>query len=326
MRFRKVCEEEWLDFLKGCDSATFFHTPYWYRVWKAYAGYNYEARMCEFPGGKQILLPLAWWRIKKGLLKRMVSSPAGTYGGWIAQELVTEEEAAAILKSLRKEFSGIDIRLNWLVGEQPIGNSVNEVEDFTQVVDLKGQSMDAIISKWTVNHKRSLKRAEGNEMVIRLASCERDWQSYFEAYQDSIRRWGKSVSSSYSYLLFQLLQNVPEEYCKLWICLSKERIISGCIVFYFNRHSVYWHGASLTKFFHLNPVHFLKKNIIEDAIHKKMWWYDFNPSGGHEGVVRFKKGFGSRSFPSKVIYHSTFIVNSINKISIIKKCLSLRSI
>lgn len=322
MKVYSISDEEWLRFLEGCERATFFHTPYWYRVWKAYAGYEYEARVYEFQDGKQVLLPMAWWRIKKGLLKRMVSSPAGTYGGWIARQPVKKEEVDAILKSLKKEFSRIDIRLSWLDGtEELLCSFINKVEDFTQVIDLRGKSIDAIISNWTVNHKRSLKKAEGNEMVIRLASCEEDWENYFEVYQDSIRRWGKRVSSDYSYLLFQLLQDVPEECCELWICLSKGSMISGCIVFYFNHHSVYWHGASLSEFFHLRPVHFLKKNIIEKAVIKKIWWYDFNPSGGHDGVVRFKKGFGSEVYSSTVILYTDYLVKGINKISSIKQCL-----
>jgi len=325
MKAYSVSEAEWLDFLEGCESATFFHTPYWYSVWKAYAGYEYEARIYEFQGGKQILLPLAWWRIKRGLLKRMVSSPAGTYGGWVAKQTVAREEAAAILKSLKKEFSQIDIRLNWLAGPQEglVCRLMREVEDFTQVIDLRGNSIDDIVSKWTINHRRSLKKAGSQRMIIRLASSEEDWKKYFEVYQDSLSRWGEKVSNNYSYHLFQLLQGVFEKYSKLWLCLLEGKIISGCLVFYFNHHSVYWHGATLSGFFYLRPVHLLTHHIIEDAMKSGYWWYDFNPSGGHEGVVKFKKGFGGEVHPSKIMAYASSLIMSINKISAVKQCLGL---
>lgn len=297
MKFRTISEEEWLDFLKECDSATFFHTPYWYKVWKAYAGYNYEARVYEFPDGRQILLPLAWWRIKKGLLKRMVSSPAGTYGGWIAKKAVDREDAIAILDSLKKEFNQIDIRLNWLDGiqEQPVCKSVKLVTDFTQVIFLRKKAdFRSVLKKWTKGHISAANRGLKGPMEVLPAFDKESVEAYFLTYQESLARWGSKATSKYGKKIFEYIFDlVPVKYFRLWLAKADGDLAYGCLCFYFNNHVVYWHGAGKAVFFNLKPAHLLQYRIIEDAMASGYWWYDFNPSGGHEGVVRFKKGFGA---------------------------------
>ena len=40
---------------------------------------------------------------------------------------------------------------------------------------------------------------------------------------------------------------------------------------------------------------------IKDASERGITWFDFNPSGGHEGVWDFKKGFGAQAMPAPVV-------------------------
>ena len=40
-------------------------------------------------------------------------------------------------------------------------------------------------------------------------------------------------------------------------------------------------------------------NIILDAIEKGYKYFDFNPSGGHKGVVKFKETFGTNKLTIK---------------------------
>ncbi|MCO6493525.1 MAG: GNAT family N-acetyltransferase [Phaeodactylibacter sp.] len=309
MKFRKVSEEEWLDFLKDCDSATFFHTPYWYKVWKAYAGYNYEARIYEFPDDRQILLPLAWWRIKKGLLKRMVSSPAGTYGGWIAKQTVSREEAASILKSLKKEFSHIHIRLNGMQ-KQPVCGLAKVEEDFTLVISLQNKvDFTSVLKEWTKGHVSAAKRGAKGPLEVFPAFGKESIEAYYPAYLESLARWGSKATSKYGRKIFEYIFDlVPLKYFRLWLAKADGDLAYGCLCFYFNNHVVYWHGAGKSDFFHLKPAHLLQYRIIEDAMASGYWWYDFNPSGGHEGVVRFKKGFGAKKIiADNIIYESGLI-------------------
>ena len=55
----------------------------------------------------------------------------------------------------------------------------------------------------------------------------------------------------------------------------------------------YWHGASLKQYFSLYPNNLLHWEIIKDGLNKGYKVYDFGPSGGMEGVIQFKRSFGS---------------------------------
>lgn len=303
MKVFSIDEEVWLKFLEGCDSATFFHTPYWYKVWKAYSGYEYEARIYEFDNGKQVLFPLAWWKIKRGLLKRMVSSPAGTYGGWVASKTVSDEEASAILNDLKKEFSQIDIRRNWLAGEQPVVKSVDEVEDFTQVVSFHNKAdFKSVLKEWTKGHLSAAKKGLKGPLQVFSVSDKESMEEYYLAYLESIERWGERASSKYGRELFEhIIDVVPHKYYQLWVAKLNANLAYGCLCFYFNKHVVYWHGAGKIEYFYLKPAQLLQYWIIKAAMGSGYWWYDFNPSGGHEGVVRFKQGFGVESHPAHFI-------------------------
>jgi lipid II:glycine glycyltransferase (peptidoglycan interpeptide bridge formation enzyme) len=79
-------------------------------------------------------------------------------------------------------------------------------------------------------------------------------------------------------------------------------------VFYWGGHAVYWHGAAHEDALQLRPTHVLHAAIIKDACARGYRYYDFNPSGGLEGVARFKAGFGTELVPfRRYAYESPWI-------------------
>jgi hypothetical protein len=77
------------------------------------------------------------------------------------------------------------------------------------------------------------------------------------------------------------------------------------VCFYHRQHVVYWHGASLESAFAVRPVHRLFHRTIEHACVAGHRWFDFNPSGGLEGVIRFKDGFGCQRLSADVYEGTT---------------------
>ena len=69
--------------------------------------------------------------------------------------------------------------------------------------------------------------------------------------------------------------------------------------FYHNKHCVEWHASFLSDYFKYGIRNFLVHNLILDANAKCYKYYDFNPSGGHEGTMRFKESFGPERLPVK---------------------------
>lgn len=65
------------------------------------------------------------------------------------------------------------------------------------------------------------------------------------------------------------------------VCLSARRVV------------VYWHGAMLESHEEHGPVQILRLDEIRHHCAAGMEWFDFNPSGGQEGVRKFKSSFGA---------------------------------
>ena len=57
----------------------------------------------------------------------------------------------------------------------------------------------------------------------------------------------------------------------------------------------------MEKYFKVRPTNLLMYEAIKDACDRGYAWFDFNPSGGHEGVEAFKKNFGAQALPAPVI-------------------------
>lgn len=323
VNIRPATSDEWDTIWQGCDYSTYFHSREWAEIWNVYTKGKMrpEPIVIEFSDGKKALLPLSLEKGWGGFLKRYISSPAGTFGGWISEDELTIEHA----KLLVEYMIGLG---NLIWRENPYDPNLSKInipyakEDFTQVIDLR-QGFDAIYKNWTKGHTSTARKAskalrEG--VIISQAKSLKEWRIYYDIYKDSLRRWGEKASSSYEWFLFEIMFNKQSTNIKLWLAYYNEEITSGALYFYHNRHIVYWHGAGYEKYFNLRPVNLIKYDIIMDACSKGYWWCDFNPSGGHEGVKAFKKSFGAEMYPSKVLIRKTRIKKVID---MVPQCLRL---
>jgi lipid II:glycine glycyltransferase (peptidoglycan interpeptide bridge formation enzyme) len=312
MRVRLATREEWIKILEDCPNATFFHSPWWYEVWRDYAGYKIETRLFEIDHHKKILLPLASKKVFKGLSKIYFSSPAGTYGGFLSKEELLAKDLKKIMNYIAR-FPSIEITQN-LFGTIDIPLA-SKNDTFTQVINLES-GWNFLIKNWTKGHLSAAKKSEREGVKIRRAYNLSDWKEYFLLYQDSLVRWGDSASNNYTFELFERIKALPANLCTLWLAEYDSTIISGCLCFYFNYHVVYWHGSTNSKYYYLRPVHYLQYIIIKDSIEKGFKWYDFNPSGGHLNVSRFKNGFGTEKIVLKEYHKVTSTFHSfLSKLS-----------
>ena len=147
----------------------------------------------------------------------------------------------------------------------------------------------------------SIKRAIREGVVVRAATSQNEWKSYYEIYHDSLRRWGKRSRSSYPWDLFEEMLNRHSPHIKLWLAYLREKAIAGALCFYTKEHAVYWHGGAPSDFFSSQPVNLLMYEIVKDACTRGCWWFDFNPSHSLEGVRAFKKSFGTEALACPVV-------------------------
>ncbi len=269
--------------------------------------------MLALSDGKQVLVPLSVQTRLKGLIRSYISSPAGTFGGWISGDELQIDHATALFQHL----NGMG-NLTWRVN--PYDHlTVSAIagagqDDETQVLDL-AIGFDQIYRNWTKGHKAAARQAKKEGVKVRLAADQQDWHAYYEVYEDSLRRWGENATSRYKWPLFEQLARRNSPHIQLWLAEYQGRIIAGALAVSSKDQINYWHGATLEEYFNVRPVHLLMYVTIEYACAQGYRWFDFNPSGGHAGVKSFKKSFGTMALSSPVIHLQTPARTALLKIA-----------
>lgn len=91
---------EWDDAWRNCPYSTYFHSREWAEIWADYS----QGKITPDPlkialsDGTQIVLPFSKEKILKGLAKRDISSPAGTFGGWLANASLDEPRQKLLMQ------------------------------------------------------------------------------------------------------------------------------------------------------------------------------------------------------------------------------------
>jgi hypothetical protein len=301
--FNRVDYDMWFEVASLCPYATYFHSPLWHRlISDTYGKMRCVSLIYVSDNGRRAVLPLIVRSTRGGTRK---STFAGCYGGIIADGPISEQEAQRLYAKAIGPTGRVQITGNPLwcceVDNPPIPSFDTMVlkEETTHILRLD-RGIDAIVSEFSKGHQRSLKRGIGMGVRVRQARSVADYVAYYEAYENTLHRWGKNASSRYPSRLFTNGYTLSVEYpqhVRLWLAELEGKVIAGAWVFYWNKHVAYWHGASYEDFFQYRPNHVLHTEIIRDASDRGFKYYDFNPSGGHEGVVRFKSQFGGEELP-----------------------------
>ncbi len=301
VEIRPASSDEWDQAWEECPYATYFHSRQWAEVWSHYhRGYLRPAPLLvRLDDERDIVFPLSRRVSRLGRTLQWVSSPAGTYGGYLSNHELNLAQARRLTTALLERFRPLSWRLN---PYDPITSQLDLVglrEDFTRTLDLT-VGKEAILRSWTKGHRSAAKKAERLGVHVRLAKTLEDWQAYYKIYERTLERWGDRASSRYQWRLFQRLFECGSEHVKLWLAEVEGLAVAGALCLASGKHIVYWHGAADEEFFPLRPVHLLIREIVFWSCETGMQWFDLNPSGGHAGVDLFKKGFGTVSMRSDV--------------------------
>lgn len=303
---------EWNAALETCPHATYFHSYEWADVWRQYKGVVPRAKRIEFSDGRTLILPCSYLPSRHGLRKQVFMSPAGTFGGALYNAGITEAHLALVVGEIKK-FAHVAWRQN---PYEPLLHAVwpaDARKDVTHALELS-DSFETLYKSWTKGHRSAVHKARREGVAVKLASTLEDWLAYYRIYEDSLRRWGDQASSSYEWKLFHDLCLRNSARMKLWVAMYQQTIIAGALCFYTNKHVAYWHGAALEQYFHLRPVNLLLFEAIQHACTEGYTWFDFNPSGGHEGVAKFKQSFGGKVYESSMLIHKSILTKAIESI------------
>lgn len=317
---RPATAGEWDSAWESCRWATYFQSRGWAETWS-----RYEPRLVpsphlvEFSDGLTAVVSLMQRRHRTGLdaLATYLWSPATTYGGWLCTQPLCNEHVALLVETVLARFSPLRWRINAFdpkakdsflahargrVTFRPsLGRRlrVDIEQDYTRALDLS-HDFDDIFRRWTKGHRSAVGKAQREGVTIRCSENLEEWKEYFGIYERALARWGEDATSVYHWELFELLFE-QREHVKLWVADYDDRIVAGALLLYGPKHVSYWHGASLREYSRVRAVNLLMYEGIRDAVDRGLRWYDFNPSGGHEGVEAFKKSFAASKFSSPVV-------------------------
>lgn len=289
----------WWEVAEACPSATFYESPLWHELVEDSLP-NHEDRTCALAVHGEVVAVLPQVVVGRSQLgpSKKISTFAGCYGGMVAPQPVSEAERSFLYSRV---LSGPVDKLQ--VNENPFRSDPSQLppgvelvaEDFTQVISLD-QDFEEILSGFSDARRNGMHKAERLGVKVRRAEDMADYQAYYGAYEDSLERWGEDDAVRHPWSLFERGCEMAQAYPKhlqLWLAEVDGDVASGAWVFYWGEYVNYWHGASYARYLDHSPNDLLHPTIMQDAKRKGYRIYDFNPSGGHEGVVEFKRRFGA---------------------------------
>lgn len=311
---RSAGDKEWDAIWQQCEYATYFDSREWALIWSKYSNNQIypNPSVLVFSDNSKLLLPFSEKRCHGGLFTHFLLTPAGTYGGWLSIEKLSSDHAPHCLSYLNSVKN-----LTWRMNPfDPLSRSIDFRDscfDETHVVFLE-KGFDNIYKDWSKGHRSAVKKAKNKGLHVREAQTIEDWETYFTIYQHALERWGECATSRYDCRLFRIIRELNSTDIKLWLAIHEQHVIAGALCLYAKKHVGYWHGAALSEYFSLRPVHLLMYHVIRHAYENRYCWFDFNPSGGHEGVKAFKEHFGTTAMPSPIVNRQSFSKRILDRI------------
>jgi CelD/BcsL family acetyltransferase involved in cellulose biosynthesis len=303
----EVCDgvdlDEWQAVCDACPYATFFHTPVWFSSFaRCDPSMRIATKVFRFEDGKTAIFPLLERRQLGGLYVTAESSPASCYGGWVSADALTPDHALTIARSVLDSSRNLVWRVNPL---DPLSEALDRfatVPDTTEILELaECAEEEAIRARFRHSARKQINKGSRAGLSVWVAEKWEEWEEYYRIYEARLRQWGKDATSSYPITFFKTLFEARGSKLSLLVVAHEGKIAGGNLNFFQSRHCVEWHAAFKSELFSIGVRDFLVDWIIRDAWRRGFAWYDFNPSGGHEGTRRFKQTFGTAPKPSNLI-------------------------
>jgi hypothetical protein len=266
------------------------------------------------------LLPFSVQK-RKRFAKTYFLTAEGQFGNWISDKPLSDEHVSLLVQHLSRNYKNLVWRWNPF-DPAPVNMDVQNVyevaEDENYAVDLTC-GFDHVLKGCYHGHRCSYHKGKREGLSIRLAETEKDWREYYQAYEDSLRRWGDAALSRYEWTLFDIMYKLHSPYIKLWVAIHDDVVIAGALCFYAKHHVVCWHAAAVEKYFLLRPMNFMFLEVMGQLCASGYRWFDFSTSAGLEGVAAFKKRFGAQEMKCDVVYKKS---GAMRKYIAIKKLLN----
>lgn len=292
--FNNVDFNEWQEIVNKCKYSTFFHTPTWSKIFiETYPNMKIATKKFVLDDQTRVILPLISTRTGIGLFSSYFSNIAGVYGGIVSERKIEKKEINEIFTFLTSRKIARILIVGNPFFDYILPEQFRVKVDFTHILKL-GEDKEKLWANYKSSVRTRIRKAIKNGAVYKESNNNiNEWKKYYSIYMEALKRWGNKATSHYPFSLFENMFKLRDPNIKLWFVIFDGKVVGGCLTFYHNEHCVLWHSSFLSDYFKYGISNFLYHNIILDAKEKGYKYYDFNPSGGHKGVVEFKKTFGT---------------------------------
>lgn len=237
------------------------------------------------------VLPCFKRKLTKGIVTKYECGPGGLYAGPLGFEgKMNQSHIESLKNALNSELSDYSFRINPFLISEEIQESDSNL--FTQLVDYADQeNRVSILQQSGVAYDARLAQKKG----LRVTLAENgDLKSFLEVY-NAIRSSWESPGTYYPAEFFDNL--IASTYCDFWSVYQHEEYIGGGIILKGPKHVSSWLTIIHPNHRKYRPYEFVYTQLIDHYMASGFSYFDFNPSAGLEGVVKFKEKFGTVRIP-----------------------------
>jgi serine/alanine adding enzyme len=221
---------------------------------------------------------------------------------------------SVFLELLENEFRrrGIDqVRFT----ESPFSESYPPEASFKPVsakctlLDLREYDKEKIWEGYKKNIRRDVRKAQRSGITIRSGDFREDIDIFYKLYLASMER--NRAMAKYPLHWFETLYEIVTKKALGAILIAEldEVAIAGVVLIYSASSTHYFHNGSQYEFLKFCPNELLVHSSIENAVEKKVSFFDFMGSDPNDlSLLRFKEKWGGQS---KDIYTYVKDVNSL---------------
>lgn len=279
---------QWDDFVRSCESGSFFHLSRWKRVIERAFGHDTHYLIAECEGVVTGVLPLT--RVRSRLFgSSLISNAFAVYGGPVATDQQSHDAldraATQLMIKLgvpRLEMRGFSAsRTGWHTRSDLYATFRKELHRSAEA-NLKAvpRKQRAMIRKGIQNGLRS----EIDEGIDRL----------YRIYAESVRNLGTPVFAK-SY--FRILVEEFSDCCDIVAVTINGKAIAAVLNFYFRDEVLPYYGGGLPAARQLAANDFMYWEVMRRACERGCRLFDFGRSKTGTGAYAFKRNWGFEATP-----------------------------
>lgn len=306
--------DEWDAAYRATPNSVFFQSRLWAEIWSTYTNGKFTPAplLIKLESEKKVVIPISKQQLPiSGVIHHL--SPAGTFGGWLSENLLNESEDIEVQDFLLSQVKN----LMWVTHpDYPLKISTNKnisrQTNPTQRLRLT-RGLDALNMLWKGKIRRNINKAIRERITVHKAKNSDDWKAFHDMYSYKFETWDtKSTTHFYDFALHEMLAACDEKDVALWLAKQNDEIVAGALCLYSKDYCVYWQASVLPEYYKMKPGNLLLSEVILDACKRGCKYFDFNPSGNLDGVRQFKLSFGAEDKHSELITTGVPVIQKLN--------------